>query len=408
MDRIRTYNPDKDREAVLRIWREVGWLEKDQEKALDVIFEACRPMVSDVHGQAECLVITSPASMRYLDTDLSLTAVTGVTTSRVARKRGIARHTLARSLARDVETGAELAGLSMFDQGYYELLGFGTGGYEIWADFDPSALSVPVQARNPIRLGKADGERMHAARLARLRCHGSVNFDHHAITTAELEWAKNGFGLGYEENGELTHFIYCDSDEVEFGPYTVWFSAYRDHQQMLELLALLKSLGDQIHKVTMRQPPGIQIQDFLKRPFRMRRKTEQGKFASRTRASAYWQMRILNLAACLDKTHLACSPLRFNLVLSDPLEPLLTADAAWKGCGGSYVVELGPDSSVKPGQADALPLLTASVGAFTRMWLGILPASSLTVSDDLSGPPELLQALDEAFRLPTPHPDWEY
>ena len=408
MKTIRPYNPETDREAVQAIWREVGWLEKDQNKPMDLMFDASRAMVSDLRGNAECLVITSSASMRYLDADLPLTAVTGVTTSRIARKRGIARKTLTHALIRDVEDGAILAGLSMFDQGYYELLGFGTGGYEVWVDFDPSTLSVPAHVRSPIRLGKADGERMHAARLARLRGHGSVNFDHPAITTAELEWAKNGFGLGYEEDGDLSHFIFCDAEDVEYGPYTVWFSAYRDHQQFLELLSLLKSLGDQIHKVTMRQPPAVQMQDFLNRPFRLRRKTEKGKFSNRLRASAYWQMRILDLPACLEKTHLSCPTLRFNLSLSDPLETLLPANATWRGCGGDYIVEIGAESSAQPGHDPSLPLLTASVGALTRLWLGVLPASSLVVSDHLSGPAALLRALDKAFRLPPPHPDWEY
>ena len=30
--KIRTYNPEKDKTAVHRIWRETGWLEKDKEE----------------------------------------------------------------------------------------------------------------------------------------------------------------------------------------------------------------------------------------------------------------------------------------------------------------------------------------------------------------------------------------
>ena len=56
----------------------------------------------------------------------------------------------------------------------------------------------------------------------------------------------------------------------------------------------------------------------------------------------------------------------------------------------------------------SLPTLKASVGAFTRLWLGVLSANGLAVTDQLSGPPDLLGELDRAFLLPQPHPDWDF
>ena len=53
-------------------------------------------------------------------------------------------------------------------------------------------------------------------------------------------------------------------------------------------------------------------------------------------------------------------------------------------------------------------VLTASVNAFSRMWLGVRPATALNFTDDLSGPPELLEALDSLLRLPDPQPDWDF
>jgi len=76
--------------------------------------------------------------------------------------------------------------------------------------------------------------------------------------------------------------------------------------------------------------------------------------------------------------------------------------------GGEYIVSLGHDSGAEPGCDEALPTCTASVNAFTRLWLGVRSATSLSVTDDLSGPKELLEELDWAFRLPEPHPDWEF
>jgi len=60
------------------------------------------------------------------------------------------------------------------------------------------------------------------------------------------------------------------------------------------------------------------------------------------------------------------------------------------------------------GRDPGLSTLTASVNAFTRLWLGVRPARGLAVTDELSGPPALLEELDWLLRLPDPKPDWDY
>jgi hypothetical protein len=90
------------------------------------------------------------------------------------------------------------------------------------------------------------------------------------------------------------------------------------------------------------------------------------------------------------------------------IERFLDEGAPWRGGGGEYVVALGPDSSAELGRDERLPILTASVGAFTRMWLGVRPASGLAVTDQLQGPDELIQALDRALCLPEPRLDWDF
>lgn len=101
----------------------------------------------------------------------------------------------------------------------------------------------------------------------------------------------------------------------------------------------------------------------------------------------------------------ACADLRFNLQLDDPLARYLS-DEGWQGAGGEYVVTLGAESSARAGPDAALPTLTASVGAPTRLWLGVGPATGLAMTGGLSGPPELIRALDQALSLPPPRPDW--
>jgi hypothetical protein len=129
---------------------------------------------------------------------------------------------------------------------------------------------------------------------------------------------------------------------------------------------------------------------------------------SQIHALANWQMRICDLPGCLAQTCLPGDGIDFNLVLSDPIARFLPDDAPWRGVAGDYVVTLGPSSRADPGTDSSLPTLAASVGAFTRLWFGVRPATGLAVTDELSGPPELLDALDRALRLPDPQLDWDF
>ncbi len=405
----RTYNPEKDKENVQRIWTETGWLEKGKEEIMDCDLASGAAIVADLNGEPECMVITSPATIRFLDETLSFSAVTAVTTSRIARKQGLAKRLTAQSVADAAAAGALVAGLSMFEQGYYNQIGFGSGGYELSVSFDPASLNVRGKARVPRRLKINDFEMIHAARLARKQGHGACNLPL-LLTKAQMLWKTNGFGLGYCDGpkGALTHCFWGGAKDVENGPYSIAFLVYQTGDQFLELMALIKSLGDQVRLISMNEPRDIQLQDLLTQPFKQRQITRNAAFASGTRSDAYWQMRICDLAGCLAKTCLPGASVRFNLKLSDPIASVLSPDSPWRGVGGDYVVTLGPASGAEKGPDAALPTLAAAVGAFTRLWLGVRPASGLAVTDELSAPPDLLGRLDAALRLPTPRPDWEF
>jgi len=405
----REYDPEKDKEQCHRIWRDCGWLEKGKEEVMDTFIGGCRSLVGDVEGIPEALVLSSPGTIRYLNEDITMSAVCAVTTSYVGRKRGLAGRLTSEAVALDAAEGAEVSALGMFEQGYYNRLGYGAGTYDPWFDFDPADLLVDIKPPVPTRLTTDDWEAVHLSRLKRKLSHGSACLQRADLTKAEMAWAKNGFGLGYfDESGELTHHFWCGHEGGEHGPYFVPWMCYRDYCQFLGLLALIRGLGDQVHLIRINEPPAIQMQDLIRQPFKQRRITKGTRFAGKVHNSAYWQIRICDIEKCIGKTHLFGGEVRFNLRLSDPIVDYLDDDAPWKGISGEYTVVLGAESKTSRGMSGSLPLMEASVGAFTRMWFGVRPASGLAVTDDLAAPETLLEDLDGLLRLPVPRTDWEF
>lgn len=409
---FRAFDPGRDTAHVRRIWQEVGWLDM-QEGNNDsfLAFLACgRALVAELDGAAECLVATAPGAMLYQTADMPITCVTAVTTSRTVRKRGIASSLCARALAEEALEGSPLAMLGMFEQGYYNRLGFGTGSDIVRMAFDPAHLTLTAEHRHPIRLTSSDWEELHASRNRRFRVHGGCTMACAGITRGEVDSADSKqFGLGYRDDaGELTHYVWFSPRSVESGPYS-GVLVFRTWDQFLELMALIRSLGDQVHLVDLPAPPLIQMQDLLKQPFKHRRISDRGDFRAYARTAAWWQARMLNVPACLERTRLREETQTLNLVLDDPVESLLPAESDWKGIGGEYVLTLGERCSVVPGHQRGLETLRAGVGAFTRMWLGVLSATALSVTDHLSASQPVLERLDQLFAsVPRPHVDWDF
>ncbi|MCD4739052.1 MAG: GNAT family N-acetyltransferase, partial [Anaerolineae bacterium] len=231
MAMFRRYNPATDKAAVQRVWREVGWLtdKKEHRRAFDILLQASRALVAEVNGEAECLVVSMPGTIRYLAETLTFDAVTGVTTSRVARKQGLAGQLTARLVAAGAEEGVLVTGLGIFEQGYYDQLGFGSGNYEHWLAFDPAQLHINRQHRVPRRLTADDWKAVHASRLARHHGHGTVDLLPPEVTRTEMIWGKEAFGLGYADGpaGELTHYLWFTGGDKGYGPYEIRWLAYQ-------------------------------------------------------------------------------------------------------------------------------------------------------------------------------------
>ena len=404
---IRVYDEGRDLKAIERIWFECGWLESDEQaRYLPDVLSVGHCLTAALDDSAECMVHISPGHMYLASAPLEMCAVTAVTTSRIGRKQGLAQQLTALQLANGARGGAAVAALGMFEQGFYNRVGFGSGSYRHHFSFDPATLRLDVPYRTPRRLTAEHWREMHGALHGRLLNHGACVLTPPELLKADLCWSDDGFGLGYFDEDELSHFMWLKG-EGEHGPYEVEYIAYRSRSELLELLNVLKSLGDQISMVEMEETAHLQLQDVLRQPMRNRRNTEGSSYANEHESLAEWQLRVLDVPACVGAYRAPGHDVAFNLALTDPLRDYLPGDG-WCGVGGDYVVRVGASSSAEPGTDPSLPTLEAGVAAFSRLLFGIVSASNLSASDELGGPDGLLGDLDGAFVLPRAVPGWEF
>lgn len=393
---IRAYNKETDLEPLQKTWEEIGWATSQTQKdAMALLFDHGDVAVGTFADVAEAVATVHDGVIRYVDTDLSLAAVTAVTASMVARKQGFATDLTAHVLSNAMDRGQAVAALGMFEQGFYDRLGFGTASYDFRMMFDPAKLDIATPYRPPTRFGVEQAEAVFELVESRKRSHGGVNIGSAEFRRFEMLLTDGGFGWGYFEGDQLTHGLWATKKDYS-GPIIVEFMAYRTTDQLMELLAILRESADQIRSVKLSEPAEIQLQDIVAHPIRQRIQTQKSPHEAGMNAFAWWQLRILDLAPVVEARSWIGEPFEFNLVLEDPLN-----DHIGKGLTGTYRVAVGSSSTIVPTSPDtALPTLTASINAFSRMWFGVRSASALAITDTLKGPPALLANLDAAFALP--------
>lgn len=403
MPEIRAYDAITDLGHVQRIWRDIGWTQSEHEDvALGKFVASGSTEVAVVNGEVEAMGVWSRGTFSYLGTLLPTALVTGITTSRVARRQGLAGTLTSRAVAHGAQHGCALALLGIFDQGYYDKFGFGSGPYDHWIRFDPATLRTSGDYGTPRRISGADWADIAYAMAHRLRSHGSVMIDNERYIEADLSFSPELNGLGFYTNGKLTHFVLGTGGGSK--SFQIEWMAYQTAEQFQELMSVLADQSDQLLSVRLREPAGIQMIDLLDRPHRQRWRSHGTDHETANLGSMWWQVRILDLETVVGAYVWEGRPLSFNLELSDPMRPT----DGWEGVGGHYTVTVGEPSEIARGFTDGLPVLSASVNAFSRLWLGVRPARGLSATDDLRAPVELLEALDRVVRLPEPHPGMDF
>ena len=184
--------------------------------------------------------------------------------------------------------------------------------------------------------------------------------------------SEDAFGLGFDTNGKLSHFIWVTTKEAH-GPYRVEWLGLRKRRTVIRAVGVAQVLSDQLYSVKMMEPPEIQLQSLLQRPFRTQAINEEGKHAAAQETYAWYQLRILDVPACVSAVQWLGEPLRFQLCLEDPLQALLQSHQGWQGVPRDYVVELGQTSSATSGEESNLPVLNCSVNALSRLLWEVVP-----------------------------------
>jgi len=407
----RPFDRDRDRSDLIRIWGDVGWKkgQPDFERGIDAYMGACDTIVEDHDGVMEVGASRTPGVLHVQGNTLPMVIIAGVYAGVVCRQGGHASTLTALQVAAGVADGAAVATLGIFDQGFYDRLGFGSGPYVRRMTIEPTSLKVAKLDRSPVRLSVDDAAEMHACRLGRRRMHGMVDITDARLTELECCEAP-GHGLGFRSaDGEMTHALWiCVDENAGDGPWSVRWMAWSTRAQLHELLGVIRSFADQISGVRIADPPGVQLQDLVDRPFAWLRRTRGGENYGKPTSIAYQQHRICDVPACMAALSLPGESLSFNLQLHDPIERFLPQDAPWRGCAGDWTVTLGDTCSAMAGRAEGLPVLEASVNAFTRLWLGARSAEALALTDELHGDDDLLGALTARWLLPEPAADWDY
>jgi hypothetical protein len=156
----------------------------------------------------------------------------------------------------------------------------------------------------------------------------------------------------------------------------------------------------------MAEPGGVQLQDFIRRPFRRYEQGRGSTYETTNMASANFQYRILDVECALTLAGELGSLPVFTLRVADPVARYLHDHDGWRGVAGDYEIRATGTTRLSEGVRE--PDVTIEVGDLTRAWLGAVPLTTLRAIRPMRIPEQLASALDRSFFAGSPHTDWLY
>ena len=340
--------------------------------------------VTRIDGDAECMVVwrTRPKS-DISRKDLPFSAVAGRPSHPASHENkglaGTTHRTLGRT--RSKRRAHSYQGLSFFEQGYYDRLGFGTAQYEDWIGFDPALLNVPFPARPPKTIHhRRLRTRMHQSRLASKKTNTAFvtfpdpNMDpqrqmRHQERLRPRATSTKPQTKSHTTSGAATTTMQNTAPTSSNG----WLT--RPPEQFLELMGIIRSPrrsspNDQ-HEPA---PPHPDTRPPQRNPSKTEWTTSKSKFATFSRSHRLLAKPHQRPTQMPRKNTPPRAPTtQFNLQLTDPIDDFLPEDETWKSTTGPIHhhprtrILRDPRHTKKTSQT-----LKTTTSAFSRMWLGCL------------------------------------
>lgn len=460
---FRVVNAKPDLEQLKLLWKDAAWdaeLE-DYEAALRHLIPHTHSLVADDDRGIAAVVASMGGEFQFLESSLPMSVVLSVLSAAHARRQGHSAELLTILLQQEQTRGAVVAVLGAFDQGYYDKLGFGTGGYDPVMVMNPAALRIPSHARRALdhpsvrirRITNADSEALFASWVRHKRYHGACTAKNVGFVSAMMHgMAGQGFGLAICEGSGTNEHIAAHffGKRLGEGKLDILWACADTPARYLQLLEVIHRLSDQLEQVKLTPPPYIALHDLLARPLRDGIVHTGHPFDD----ALLWQLRILDIPRAIHAVRLPIAEtVHFTLRITDPVEKYAPAD--WTGCAGDYAVQLGEESRCVPlksqgeswgnaqqgewgetregawsesrgntqggargntqdnaqdnaQEAQGEAVLDASIGAFSRFWSGALRPSALSHSDHFHASEELIAQLERVYSVPTPFRMWEF
>ena len=400
-----------DYAQVAALHKDAGWnLELDGfDEGLRFHVPDCTVRVAADDERVHSAVLGAEGQFRYLDRTLRLSAITGVLTASWARRRGYAGRLLAELLEEEQQRGAVVASLGVFDQGFYNRYGFGNMGRDPVLVLNPSAIRVPRKVSGAlgaagtriVPISHRDDDEVYAAHIRRYTGHGACTIVKRGFIQGFLRYAgEQSFGLGIAVGDRLVaHFFGRRVSEEHVDLF--WLCA--DTQEYyIQLLALLRTLSDQLTQVKIVMPPDVMVYDFLERPLQWG-VVHRHSFDD----LLFWQLRVLDVVRAVEAVSIPlASPLRFVAEISDPI--VAHSPSGWRGCAGEYTMSIGLESRCVRGAEVGLSRVRMSIGAFSRFWSGAASARALACSDEFAAEDALLERLTREYCVPRPRRDCDF
>jgi predicted acetyltransferase len=353
--------------------------------------------VVDVDGEVGAVAVAIPATWWYHGVGYPVSAIAGVATRAVDRRRGLASR-LVRGLLQAEQAGERCVSLLYpFRHGYYRRLGYATVGLTHFYRLPTAQLPDDPELRRAVRPLREPDRQAIQALYRRSLTGGPGGLERNAGQWAQRWGRQDERWVAYDEEGLQGYLAYRpDGQQLEVREL-VALSARAERG----LWAFLAAQADQRHSITYHAPTERPLWATLAEP-PMVEAANRGFVLTDTAALTVGLMvRLVDVAEALRRRR--CDPELAGSWSMEVTDPVL--DGAPRVL--SVTLEGGRARVEEAG--GARPVVECDVVTLSQLFCGVVRASDARWYGRLRADDDTLPLLDRAFTGPVPfvHPaDW--